>query len=194
MPDPKWVNDTGYIVRMNDGHDSNYQREKVIGAALYYNDAFYNTSIPNLDFPGPVVLTINPGKMTDEDFHKIDVPPKNLMFVRFRVNTWNLKLADDAITYYTKRGVPIVLTYMAYTKPVPEGHRFSYPVQQRTTNEYFAISQTAWELIMMRYTKNPLVYSCGRYGCVKWEGGKTGCAYCGNCLREYFATKIRCTQ
>jgi len=192
LPDPKWANDNGYIVRMNDGNDSNVEREKVIEAASKYKDVFYNTAIAKLDFPGPVVLTVNPGALTDTSFLKVK-PEKNLMFVRFRTNLWNTPLCEDVVKYYTSKGVPVVLTFMAYDdlNDIPEGARFNYPLQERTTNTYYAISHAAWELIMMHWKDNPLVYSCGRYGCVRWKGGQTGCEYCGNCLREYYRTKLR---
>jgi hypothetical protein len=58
IPSPEKV-DTG-IVRMNCGHDSNIERDLVIETSKQYKEVFFNTSIPNLDFPGPVVLTANP--------------------------------------------------------------------------------------------------------------------------------------
>ena len=121
MPAPR----SDRIFRINDGNDSNVHRETVISATVQYPLRFFNTAIPkHLDeFPGPVVLTLNPGKMTDSEFHKIDPIPKNLMFVRVRTNMYN-----------------------------------------------------KW------------VYSCGK---TEGEKGGGGCRHCGNCLREFFATKER---
>jgi hypothetical protein len=205
---------TTAIIRVNDGHDSNVQKKLVLDATENYQHKFYNTAIPNLDFPivtcrtwsghdetvdyaqAPVVLTLNPGKMTDVDFHKVDVPP-NLMFVRFRTNLWNLDLCDRAVEYYTHRDVPVpvVLTFMAYHK-TPEAILKGYPdevvmgyiFRKRTLNEYWAITTDAWRKSMARYEDNPLVYSCGK---IEGEKGKSGCKYCGNCVREYHNTMER---
>ena len=48
------------IVRVNSGHDSNNQRDYVISSTEQYDKRFFNTSIPILNFPDPVVLTVNP--------------------------------------------------------------------------------------------------------------------------------------
>ena len=58
VPTPEEVGDG--IVRMNCGNDSNNQRDLVIATAQRYKHYFFNTSVRNLDFPGPVVLTANP--------------------------------------------------------------------------------------------------------------------------------------
>ena len=105
------------VIRINDGNDSNHQRELVINSTWMYNMRFFNTAIPkDLEgFPGPVVVTINPGKMTDSDFYKLDPIPKNLMFVRIRTNMWNINtVVRPAVEYYTSKEVPVVLTFMAY--------------------------------------------------------------------------------
>jgi len=181
----------GFIVRVNDGNDSNVKRNEVIRLTQHFKEKFYNTAIPKeLDtFPGPVALTVNPGKSTDTCFHKLDVVPWNLMFVRVRTNMWNLDLVDRAVNYYTKRGVPIVLTFMAYfVGSVPEDAQKYYVFRKRTLNSYWAITTTAWEKVMSRYKYNLYVYSCGK---IEGEKGKTSCRFCGNCVREYYATKER---
>lgn len=177
----------GRIVRVNDGNDSNVDRELVLGMTDCYEHRFFNTAIPRLDFPGPVVLTVNPGKMTDTDYHQLAVIPGNLMFVRVRTNTWNLDLVEAAITHYTGvHKVPVVLTFMAYfNTTLREAHANNYKWRKRTLNSYYAIKTEAWRSIMKRWEHNPLVYSCGR------EGIASGCARCGNCLREYFVTMER---
>src|SRR4030043_2218245 len=53
------------IVRVNSGHDSNLQKDLVLEVTKQYPKKFYNTSIPNFDFPAPVVFTCNPGIYTD---------------------------------------------------------------------------------------------------------------------------------
>lgn len=185
------------IVRMNDGNDSNVDRETVLEAARYYPNVFFNTAIPDdlKGFPGPVVLTINPDPQTDHGFtylKDIDIP-KNLMFVRIRVNTWNLVETERAIEYYTSRKVPVVLTFMAYyseggqvPSEISEEHRDNYVFRKRTLNEYWAITRQSWKEVMGLFEDNLLVYSCGNEGL---SGNR--CATCGNCLREYFATRER---
>ncbi len=183
----------GRIVRVNDGNDSNVQKDKVIFSTRRYPMKFYNTAIPKeLDkFDAPVVLTVNPGKMTDSGTRSLVVIPKNLMFVRVRTNTWNLNLVDVVVEHYSSREVPIVLTFMAYfgtAAAIPEEHKADYIFRQRTLNSYWAIITEAWEKVMARYKYNKWVYSCGK---IEGEKGTTACRHCGNCLREYFATMER---
>lgn len=179
------------IVRMNDGNDSNVNRELVERIADRFQFSFFNTAIPkDLDkFGRPVVLTINPGKMTDSTYYKLDSIPKNLMFVRIRTNTWNLDLVDNAADYYSLREVPVVLTFMAYfTTPIPDAHKSNYIYRKRTINDYWAITTDAWREVMKRYEDNIWVYSCGK---IEGEKGSTACARCGNCIREFFVTLER---
>lgn len=193
MPDPEMVEKYGYIVRVNDGNDSNNQRKLVIERTKIYKRRLYNTSdMEDLEgFEAPIILTVNPADMTDVDAYLLNYIPKNLMFVRIRVNTWNLDLVDRAVEHYSARQVPIVLTFMAYYEtPIPKGHEKNYAFRKRTLNNYWAITRSAWEKIMAHYERNFLVYSCGQEG-EKEKGGATGCRHCGNCLREYFATMER---
>jgi len=177
------------IVRVNDGNDSNVERRLVMDACMGYPMKFYNTAKPeNLeDFHDPVVLTINPGEMTDKDFHR--VWSKNLMFVRFRTNMWNLSLASMAVQYYGDREIPIILTFMAYFRnKIPILHQNNYVFRKRTLNDYWAIKTWAWRRVMKLWEDTPWekwVYSCGK---IEGELGTTACRHCGNCLREYFAT------
>ena len=179
------------VVRINDGNDSNVNKEKAIEEWKRHKMAFFNTAILNLDFPGPVVLTINPGEMTDERFHLVPNPPKNLMFVRFRANMWNVELQEQCVEYYSSREVPIVLTFMAYfnaADTVSYVQRMNYILRKRTLNSYYAITTDAWRYLMSLHRKNKWVYSCGK---IEGELGDTHCRFCGNCLREYFATITR---
>lgn len=174
------------IVRVNDGNDSNVERELVLRETARYPHKFYNTSIPS-PFDLPWVLTVNPGKMTDTGFHKLDPIPPSLMFVRFRANTWNSNLMDEAIAYYTSRNVPVILTFMRYWKyegSIPKGSVTKYKKKVHITNEYCLIDHRAWESIMEKYAENPLVYPCGK----DYENGKSSCKFCGNCIREYYNT------
>lgn len=182
----------GRVVRVNDGNDSNVDRELVIASTQRYKMKFYNTSIPDKidQFDAPVVLTVNPGRMTDDDFYRIIPIPKNLMFVRAIANTWNLRLINEIVEYYSNKNIPIVLTFMAYfdtPSRIPEGLRGDYELRKRTMNFYWAITATAWIDVMRYFRHNKLVHSCGTEG----ASGTTACRHCGNCLREYFATKER---
>jgi hypothetical protein len=177
----------GMVVRMNDGNDSSHQRDLVIQTALKYRDVFFNTSVASQcwKFPGPVVLTVNPGRLTDINFNRCELT-NNLMFVRFRVNTWNLELCDEAVHYYTEAGIPVVLTFMAYyNDTIPEDHAKYYTFRKRTLNAYWVITQQGWDFVKDRYCDNNLVYTCGK------DSDTHSCSRCGNCLREYFATKTR---
>lgn len=176
----------GRVVRINDGNDSNNQRDIVEIAAAGYQHVFFNTSIPN-DIEGfgkPVVLTVNPGKMTDKRAHMLDPIPKNLMFVRVRTNMWNLDLVDDVVEHYATQGVPVILTFMAYYKgELPVSHSGSYTYRKRTMNSYWVITSEAWDSVLERYKGNQFVYPCGK------DADTFKCSRCGNCLREYFATQ-----
>ena len=193
LPNMPHISTTDYrVVRINDGNDSNVEREKVIDSCYGYIMKFYNTAIPAdlEEFDAPVVLTINPGEKTDEVYNYIKIIPYNLMFVRYRTNMWNLELMQRAIEHYSKKEVPIVLTFMAYfdIKSIPLAYRDHYSFRLRTANEYWAITTRAWETVMFPYRYNKWVYSCGK---IEGENGTSLCRHCGNCLREYFATMER---
>jgi len=186
---------TGRVVRINDGNDSNVRRSEVVAAAGRYAMRFYNTAIPDdlAGFDAPVVLTVNPGTMTDRAFHQLAKIPSNLMFVRVRTNTWNLDtVVRPAVAYYASRSVPAVLTFMAYFHgTVAQAYRNDYVFRRRTLNHYQAIRTAAWRRIMRIWEGGPeekWVYSCGK---LEGENGDTSCKRCGNCLREYFAAMER---
>ena len=178
------------VVRVNDGNDSHNNMPEVIGTTRYITAKFYNTSFAEeLDkYDAPVVLTVNPGKLTAADFFRIDPIPSNLMMVRVRTNMWNLEIVDRAIEYYTRRDVPVILTFMAYYEKQPQMSDEYYMYRKRTTNSYWAIKTVAWRTVMNIHQDNILVYSCGK---IEGERGDTHCRFCGNCLREYFATMER---
>lgn len=187
---PLMIYARGLVVRVNDGNDSNNKRDEVIDTTKHYPERFYNTSIPrDLEgFGAPVVLTVNPGDMTDTDAHLLDPVPKNLMFVRFRANPWNVSLGRKVVEHYTSRDIPVVLTFMAYYNcDIPEKFKSCYIYKKRTLNSYWVITQSAWNWITSQLTfDNPaLVHTCGK------DAQTHACKHCGHCLREYFATKCR---
>jgi hypothetical protein len=176
-----------YVYRINDGNDSNNQRELVIDSTQQYKKKFFNTSIPHklYEFASPVVLTINPSKMTDESFHEVEYS-KNLMFVRFRLNTWNTDLFLDAVRYYSEIEIPVVATFMAYYfSEFLGGHEEYYEFKKRTLNSYWVIKDNHFERLMDPHRSNPYVFSCGKTANIH------ACRFCGNCLREYYATTHR---
>jgi hypothetical protein len=190
MPDVPSTEDK--IVRINDGNDSNNNRFLVMHDTEKYKHKFYNTSIPNgiEEFNAPVVLTINPNNMTDDSFYKIDKPPVNLMFVRFRSNTWNIELACDAADFYEKRNIPLILTFMAYNEllSIPIDYQKDYIRAKRTLNEYWCITYAAFRYIITLINSH-MVYTCGRV--TNDNKHSTLCMHCGNCIREYYNTKER---
>jgi hypothetical protein len=176
LPDNKQAE--GYVVRMNDGWDSNLQRPRVLLAASKYRHVFFNTSLPKTDFPGPVVVTVNPPHHDSEVYWLEDV--MNVMAVRFRTDTTLSNAVDRviAVNYYTRLGVPVILTFSAFydLKPPSTG----YAWKQRTLNSYWCITQQVWNSIVLPFQDNPLVFTCGR------DAETHACKMCGNCLRLYF--------
>ncbi|KKN27086.1 hypothetical protein LCGC14_0868090 [marine sediment metagenome] len=187
MPDRWSVRTKNNVVRINDGNDSNCTTANIGWATRDYSMKFYNTAIPKLDhFDAPVVLTVNPGDMTDNDFHKLNTIPENLMFVRFRANTWNQSLGGQVVEHYATAQIPVVFTFMAYfTQIIPEAHDSFYTYRKRTLNSYWVIIQEAWDTVMAPYKHDEYVYACGK------NANSFPCHRCGNCLREYFATTER---
>ncbi len=186
MPSLEEVGDC--ILRVNDGNDSNNRRDLVEEMTDQYPRKFFNTSMP-VDLEGfvdPVVLTVNPGGMTDTDAHLVDPVPPNLMFVRFRVNLWNLDLCDRVVEHYTERGVPVVLTAMAYyRKKVIAGHEDGYTFKKRTLNSYHVLKPEKGAEIMVRYAGNKLVFSCGS------SLTDYACRHCNKCELFYYRTMRR---
>lgn len=190
--------DMNHVYRVNDGHDSIFLNDvQMDHLCNTYHHLFYNTSatpkqLAEKDYfeNVPFVWTVNPKDYSDSDFYKLDPIPKNLMFVRVRVNTWNLALVDRIVDYYSILGVPIVLTFMAYFNNISDTLKDnpSYIYRKRTLNSYYAITTEAWRTIMKRYENNRWVHSCGK---IEGEDGDTHCRFCGNCIREYYATITR---
>jgi len=178
----------GRIVRVNDGNDSNVQRETVERIARQFRDYFFNTSIPKdlQSFSAPVVLTVNPANLTDLGFHRLTEIPSNLMYIRIRVNMWNLdNVVKPAVGYYSSKEVPIILTFMAYyTQSIPEKYKNCYEWKKRTINSYWVLKQDNINEVINLFQDNSWVYTCG-------YKGQHACRFCGNCIREYYNTKER---
>jgi hypothetical protein len=192
VPTPKEVGDG--IVRMNCGNDSNNQRELVIETAQRYRRYFFNTSIPRYDFPGPVVLTANAREEVPahQPIFIGEPPPANLMFVRLRVSSTNLRYIDDAVLRWTVQQVPVVLTFMAYYDVEPkiptdvqvavEGPCYEWRV--RHINSYWCPTKEFMRWVMARYAQNRLVSMCSSIG-------SAYCRDCRNCETYYVQSMKR---
>jgi len=185
----------GRVVRMNDGNDSNHERSLVVRTASKFKDVFFNTSYPTFGFttngiPRPVVFTVNPGNMTDVDFYRVDYDP-SIMFVRFRLNLWNVEVAEECVVYYTRYlepAIPVVMTYMRYLKEdsIPPSYRIRYTRMKHISNEYFSMRSSLARYLDFtnKFGDYRNVYCCG-------SRRSDLCKDCGVCLREYFAAKER---
>jgi len=202
IPKPEDVKDK--IVRVNCGHDSNVDRQRVIDQAVKYKQYFFNTSLPNLNFPGPVVLTLN-----GRDELDILTPGKvhghltNLMFVRLRISTQNfeyVRLAnDDSIFQWVDLGIPVILTFTSfYTRTPPfctvnkekttawRKGKALYEWKVRTLNEYWCPTS---EFMLDVWSSLTAVYGCLINMCGTPQSGK--CVDCKNCETYYWQTKKR---
>jgi hypothetical protein len=202
IPDPELVGDS--IVRMNCGHDSNIERAKVIEAAQKYPHHFYNTSIPKLDFPGPVVLTSNPKEEEGPGYlprkepycdSDLSTPVyKNLMFVRLRVSSSNIDHIDTAAEAWWAVSVPVVMTFMAYYEEEARPSTVEpdleldlddcYEWKVRHINSYWCPTRPFIEAVMRRYRQYRLHSLCGMLDSVF-------CRDCRNCETYYWQTLKR---
>jgi len=169
------------IVRVNSGHDSNIEKGLVLKTTEKYEKKFYNTSIANFGFPGPVIFTANPKEDkgftacypdTNKYFHK-------LMAVRFRVDTWNLYICDECVKHYTARGIPVLLTFMRYPLYEQVVDIQHYEFHKHIINSYYCIKEEAFNKIVARYADNKLVQVCGK------KYGNSYCKNCGYCQENY---------
>jgi len=197
IPDPEEVGDD--IVRMNCGHDSNINWELVIQTAVNYKNYFFNTSIQNLDFPGPVVLTANPKEEEEINMWRNLLFKDNLMFFRVRVSPTNYKFVEEFIDYISGSGKPVVLTIMSYYDQIPPGvtddgyltedlqkiYDFTgkaYEWKVRHINSYWCPTPGMIKAYVRRYfTVNHMTYLCG-------TADSGWCKDCGNCELFYRLT------
>jgi hypothetical protein len=179
---------------MNCGNDSNNQRELVIETAKQYKKAFFNTSMPRFDFPGPVVWTANPCEE-----QPVRIPPAfscsipdNLMFIRLRVSSTNLRHVRLATEWFTNKQVPVVLTFMAYyeAEPTPPAIVLAavgspcYEWKVRHINSYHCPTPAFIRYVLAQFKGNRLVSYCGSL-----EGPY--CRLCRNCESHYWQTVKR---
>ena len=184
------------IVRMNDLHDSNIQRDLVIKSASIYEDVFFNTSIPNFDFPNPVAYTANPKEEepVEMDFlYKQEKYLKNLMFVRLRVSANNIGHVHRAVHILCEyAAIPIILTFMAYyerPKWMEDKHltQRTYVWKKRHINEYYCATKEFMKSalnILREHANRNRVTMCGTLE-------SNYCKDCRNCEAYYWITKKR---
>ena len=190
VPNPVALPD-GAIVRMNSGHDSNLQRDLVLETARRYPRAFFNTSVDRLDFPGPVVLTVNPQEESDTFYTpwKCGVP-NNLMFVRVRVSPSNFKTAEQAVCMWAEEGVPVVLTLMRYYDQEPPASVWPFQVdtpyvfKKHLLNTYWCPTPAWSRAVLNRFRGWREVSLCGAH-----ESGL--CKDCRNCETYYLQAAKR---
>jgi len=198
LPDPDIVGDG--IVRVNAGHDSNIERELAIEQASRYKNYFFNTSIPNFDFPAPVVYTANREEELPPRSHSYppNIVPANLMFVRLRVSASNLDKMLSLITSWVLADVPVVLTFMAYyeDEELECVKRFSHPYlstvdtlyekKVHVKNTYWCATEQMKRAVceILQVGRNRLLSMCGTIT-------SSRCKDCMNCVSHYWITKRR---
>ena len=178
------------IVRVNSGHDSNLQFDRVMEVTSFYKHKFYNTSLPLLRFGAPTVLTVN-GRDTDRTFYspsQVKGPLRELMFVRFRVNPWNLELCDQAVSEWCIMvGLPLVLTDMRYYDPSLLKFPEAFLWKKHILNSYYCLKPEVLDGIFSRYAWNSLVFWCGNP-----FSKSTFCRDCRLCELLYWKALGRC--
>ena len=182
----------GKIVRVNSGHDSNIDREMVLKATQHFKRVFYSTAIPKFDFPAPIVFTCNGPKKRVKLVKKV---PWNLMFVRVRVETWDMETIHKAVDYYWKKhGAPVVLTFMRFYDGnlIPDEAKDDYVWKKNITNSYYCATREAILRVMAEFNVLTGIENVDRY---KGSGVRmcgtpdsSMCADCGNC--EFFYREV----
>jgi len=172
------------IVRVNSGHDSNIQKELVLEVTNKYPKKFYNTSLPNFDFPAPVVFTCN-GRDTDYSAMMVVKNLRNVMMVRFRANLWNLDLLDEVVSFYAHL-IPVTITFMRYTDlaNIPIKYREHYEIRKSILNMYYRLSKVKQMEIVEKYP-GPMKGSFSQ----RMVGmcGTPDSSYCRDCNRCFWA-------
>ena len=163
----------GKIVRVNSGHDSNLQRQRVLKATNRYPHRFYNTSIPRFDFPAPVLFTCNGPRL-----FLVPILP-NVMFVRIRTSSWNQEEADRAVEFYrVGQRCEVVLTFMQYYDRQSVVRPEDYEWRKSVLNDYWCPRPETIVRILARY-KGTGVRMCG-------TPVSSLCVDCRNCELLYW--------
>ena len=151
---------------------------------IYFHNVIRSKEISNTNYPA--VLTVNPDNVVNWGYMKLQNIPPNLMYIRVNTNTWNISIVHGAVHWYVSKKVPVVLLFVAYKNKdsIPGFNQDDYYLK----DGYWRIKFSVWILIMSRFKKDPLVYSCGQ------EGLSDECEHCGNCVREYFNTMERLNE
>jgi len=178
------------IVRINSGNDSNHLKATVLMSTEKYKKKFFNTSIPNFEFPGPVVFTCN-GRHIDKAFLCVTYDIENLMMVRFRSNTWNQELLALAVDEYCfALDIPVTITFMRYESidMIPRDHQKHYELKRSIKNEYYIMKREMKEKILAQHANIVLntadVKMCGTLD-------SSYCRDCGRCKWAFENWKIR---
>lgn len=168
------------IVRVNSGNDSNNNRDHVIQTTKKYRHKFYNTARPRFDFPGPVVLTLNP--QWNNSIWRVRPVPSNLMFVRVRANIQDGPVVSEALDWYGRLGVPVVVTFMRYYSKEVIGERLvsEYEYRKHITNGYWVPKPEAIVRFMKGFVGMGL-RMCG-------TSYSSFCVDCGHCEEFYWRT------
>ena len=175
------------IVRVNSGLDSNIERKIVVEQTRELPHKFYNTSIPQwIGFPGPVVLTVNPG-WCGYQFHNLAGSIgflSQLMFVRVLVadvTQHALNIIAREIRWYARFNVPVVLTFMRYTgMPThPSGYTMTGHIDHEWWCPTIETKRGTYAELLSNASHGDL-YVCGGL-----EGDER-CATCGVCERLYW--------
>jgi len=203
FPHPDWVGDR--IVRVNSGHDSGLggvvrlpaghwllpdlgvaadegvwlKRDTLVAMCrYYYPKCFWNTSIPDFRFPGPVVFTCN-GRIP-----LVQRCPPNVAAVRIRYNSWGWTDLAALARWYDAENVPILLTSMRYSEEssIPPGHRADYVFKTHVANPYWTL-RPVLQFQLLRAVQGV----CDHVGIVHHCGTEKSslCRDCGNCAKLY---------
>lgn len=174
------------IVRVNSGHDSNIYRDHVIRSTQHYPKRFFNTSLPELDFPAPVVYTANPEEEVEPNCPlDFNCDFTNVMFVRLRVSSTNLLHIFYAAVRWSRIGIPVVLTFMRYYENPPDTENYEY--RKSIKNDYWCPKKSFIEAVMRIASllmTDGIITMCGTLS-------SGFCRDCLNCQRFYYQAAKR---
>jgi len=178
IPEPRDVYDK--IVRMNSGHDSNLEKDLVLEVASRYKHVFFNTHLPNMDFPGPVVWTYD-DRATQKETEAVLCAP-NLMFVRYKLS--QLTAYDYDVISLLSRIAPVVITFMRYRDTNNIQKIDDYEEDISVTNKWWQLKPQIKIDIMKAFKDNWNVTMCGSLT-------SNLCKDCKNCETYYWQTLNR---